>query len=492
MEGKRNVIGVLRETKNCWERRTPLIPSDAQILISKGLKVVLQPSESRIFTDNEYLAVGAEINEDLSEASLILGVKEVLPRNFLQGRIYLFFSHTFKGQYYNMTMLDSMISKNISLVDIELLKGPDGARTVALGEFGGYAGAMDFMQGLGKYLLMKNIASPFLCQGFGYMYHDLDEIRKEISKIGDLIANNGLSEIILPMVFGILGTGRTSKGIQEILSILPHVFITPDELESFNPDSTSRFLIYIVVFPTCKLYARTTDGGFDREEYQIFPNLYESLFAKKYARFLSVIYNCLYYETKYPRVLTVEDIGRLDKLLGICDISCDLQGAIEICRKFTTPEEPFFLYSAKADRMYELSKAYVEGSILYQSNDFLPTELPFDASIRLSNKLLRYIEELCNGYYLEGLEKSGLSSDLVNAMYLYKGAIAEEYRFIDEIRKRTASSDLQMDDNLKRIRHVIKSCPELASDVDNSRSGQELTLESKHAIIRIAELISQT
>ena len=486
------VIGVLRETKNVWECRTPLTPNNASKLIARGIRVILQPSSFRIFSDSDYTLIGAEINEDLSEASIILCIKEVLPKNFLPDRIYIFFSHTFKGQYYNMPMLDSMISNRITLVDIELLKDANGVRTVALGEFGGNAGALDFMQGLGKYLLMKNISSPFLCQGFAYMYPDLEEVRKETTTMGELITNNGLSQAVLPMIFGILGNGRTSSGVQAILSLLPHQFITPEELEGLveNPLPEAQFKIYIVVFPTRSLYSRKTDGLFDRQEYQEMPHLYESVFARKYARYLSVIFNCLYYESKYPRVLTVQDIGALDRLLGICDISCDLNGAIEICRKFTTPEEPFFLYNAGTDRMYELCQTHVEGSILYYSMDFLPTELPLDASNRLSDKLLDYVVELTDGDYSGEADSTGLSRDLAEAIFLYKGVIAEKYRYVQEFRVR--SLEYPFSDAVKQIREILRECPELASDIDNSKCGQEIKKESMQAIIKIAKILKSS
>ena len=490
MENK--VIGVLRETKNVWECRTPLTPSDAGKLIVKGIRVILQPSTFRIFSDSDYTSVGAEINEDLSEALIILGVKEVLPKNFWPDRIYIFFSHTFKGQYYNMPMLDSMISNRITLVDIELLKDPSGRRTVALGEFCGNAAAVDFMQGLGKYLLMKNISSPFLYQGFAYMYPDLEAIRMETTMVGELVTANGLSASTLPMIWGILGTGRTSGGLQAILRLLPHQFIAPEELQQLfqSPVPESQFRIYIVIFPTASLFSRKTDGGFDRQEYQDMPHLYESVFALKYARYLSVIFNCLYYESKYPRVLTVEDIRKLDRLLGICDISCDLNGAIEICRKFTTPEEPFFLYKPSTDRMYELCKTHVQGSILYYSMDFLPTELPLDASNRLSERLLGYVEELTRGDYSGGVENTGLSREIVEAMFLYKGVVAERYRYVQEFRGRNLGYPAT--DSVKQIREILKKCPELASDVDNTRCGQEMKDESKRAIIQIANILRNT
>lgn len=71
------VVGVRRETKNRWERRAPLAPPHVRTLTRKGISVLVQPSRMRIFTDDEYERAGAVMTEDLSPASLIVGVKEI-------------------------------------------------------------------------------------------------------------------------------------------------------------------------------------------------------------------------------------------------------------------------------------------------------------------------------------------------------------------------------------------------------------------------------
>lgn len=491
MEGRKNVIGVLRETKNYWECRTPVTPADAYVLMQKGIKVIIQPSSSRCFRDSEYESIGVEVNQDLSEASIILGVKEVLPCNFLDNRIYLFFSHTFKAQAYNMPMLDAMISKKITLIDYECIKNPEGNRTVALGKFGGNSGAMDFIQGIGKYLLMKNISTPFLCQGFGYMYRDLDNIRIELGKISDLIKTSGLPEAITPMIWGILGNGRSSQGVQEILKMLPHQILTPEELTGFYNTPESRYKIYIVVFPTNAIYSKISDGTFNRQEYHTSPFLYESIFAQKYSRYLSVIFNCLYYESVYPRVLRTEDIIGLDRLLGICDITCDFKGTIQICNKFTTPEEPFFLYKLADGRMYELCKTHIIGSVLYYSMDFLPSELPRDASTHLSKCLVRYIEELSNGDYEASLEKSGISTDLIDATLLYKGTLTPKYSYIEALRSKSFYYNIKIPQDTLEIANIVKEHPQLASDIDNIKHGQNLSSKNELAIIAIANVLKR-
>ena len=65
-------IGIRREDKNEWEARVPIIPKDVQKLVNNGIDVALQPSPIRIFSDQEYINVGAIISEDLSSCSVLL------------------------------------------------------------------------------------------------------------------------------------------------------------------------------------------------------------------------------------------------------------------------------------------------------------------------------------------------------------------------------------------------------------------------------------
>jgi alpha-aminoadipic semialdehyde synthase len=57
------------------------------------------------------MQAGAQIQEDLSEASLILGVKQVPIDLLLPNKTYAFFSHTIKAQEANMPLLDALLEK---------------------------------------------------------------------------------------------------------------------------------------------------------------------------------------------------------------------------------------------------------------------------------------------------------------------------------------------------------------------------------------------
>jgi alpha-aminoadipic semialdehyde synthase len=83
------VVGVRRETKNRWERRAPLAPQHVRTLTRKGVTVLVQPSRMRIFTDGEYERAGAVLTEDLSPASLIVGVKEIPIDAIIPERTYV-------------------------------------------------------------------------------------------------------------------------------------------------------------------------------------------------------------------------------------------------------------------------------------------------------------------------------------------------------------------------------------------------------------------
>lgn len=98
-------IGIRREDKSRWERRVPLTPPVVAELVRQGVGVIVQPSEIRVYPDREFAAVGAKVSEDLSPCGAVFGVKEVPKELFLEGKAYVFFSHTIKAQAYNMPML---------------------------------------------------------------------------------------------------------------------------------------------------------------------------------------------------------------------------------------------------------------------------------------------------------------------------------------------------------------------------------------------------
>jgi len=160
MESSVGTIAILRECKNKWERRCSITPYEVKELVTKGIKVLVQPSTTRCFTEDEFEEAGAIIQEDVSGADVIFGVKEVPIDNLIPNKTYFFFSHTIKAQPYNMPLLDELLARNIRMVDFERIcekpvPGKQAERLVAFGRYAGIAGAFDFIRGIGEYLLEK-------------------------------------------------------------------------------------------------------------------------------------------------------------------------------------------------------------------------------------------------------------------------------------------------------------------------------------------------
>ena len=61
-------IAILREHKNKWERRVALTPDEVSKLVMAGIRVLVQPSINRCYSEEEFKRAGAIIQEDIAEA----------------------------------------------------------------------------------------------------------------------------------------------------------------------------------------------------------------------------------------------------------------------------------------------------------------------------------------------------------------------------------------------------------------------------------------
>src|ERR1035438_7981908 len=109
-------IGLIRETKVPNDHRVALIPSQCKWLQKNfpSVKIYVQPSAERCFTDKEYLMAGAELTDDLSNCDFLFGIKEVNTDQLIPGKKYLFFSHTRKMQPYNRELFQGILEKKIT------------------------------------------------------------------------------------------------------------------------------------------------------------------------------------------------------------------------------------------------------------------------------------------------------------------------------------------------------------------------------------------
>ena len=186
-----------------------------------------------------------------------------------------------------------------------------------------------------------------------YMYRCLADARLDVIRSGLVIQDDGLPKELGPMTFIFTGNGNVTQGALQVFKCLPHEWVSPTDLKSLC-ESTS--------FDSKKVYGCRVDmqdylvskdaSPFDRKKYIEFPERFESVFADKIAPYSRMILNGIFWDSKYPRLLSIKDVTRLNErnqlpLLTVADVSCDIQGSFEFTTKASTIDDPYFMFDPK-------------------------------------------------------------------------------------------------------------------------------------------------
>lgn len=244
----RAVLAIRREDINAWERRAPLAPKHVKELTNLGYKVLVQPSNRRAIHEKDYIKAGGVIQEDISEASLIVGVKRPPEDKLIPKKTYAFFSHTIKAQEANMSLLDEILKLEIRLIDYEKMMDHRGTRVVAFGQWAGVAGMINMLHGLGLRFLALGHHTPFMHIGMAHNYRNSSQAVQAVRDAGYEIALGLTPKSIGPLTFVFTGTGNVSKGAQEMFNELPSEFVEPHELKEVSKTggNVTRFKTYYV------------------------------------------------------------------------------------------------------------------------------------------------------------------------------------------------------------------------------------------------------
>ena len=432
----RNIIGIRKEEKNEFEKRVAITPSLAKKIIGElGGKVLVEKSNLRIFNEEQYKQAGAKIVDNLTEADVIFGVKEIPLSSILSKKTYVFFSHTVKGQKHNMPMLKKMIEEQCTIIDYEKISDKSGRRLIFFGKYAGYAGMFDALHAVGIRYKKEGIETPFVNIKLSKDYESLEEAKKSLREAAYEISNKGINSKLSPFFFAFLGYGNVSKGAQEIFDILPNKNIPPDMISQFEISSTlDVYNLYKIVFKEEDLYRRKNDGRFNLNEYYEKPHLYESKFFEVFYK-LPVVINCVYWNSNYPRLITKdilkENMKRL-KTKIIADISCDIEGAIEITCRCSDLNEPYYTYDIEQDS-YENGIQPKGINILAVDN--LPCEFPIDSSEEFSRQLEPFMKEILNCDFSRQFEELNLMPEIKNAIIVYKGKLTDNYKYLENYLK---------------------------------------------------------
>ncbi|HOJ03338.1 MAG TPA: bifunctional lysine ketoglutarate reductase /saccharopine dehydrogenase family protein [Bacteroidota bacterium] len=429
-------IGIRKETKDHTERRVPLVPEQvARLHRDHGLRILVEPMENRIFSDEEFRAAGAELTEDLSDANIIIGVKEIHPRYMLDDKAYLFFSHTIKAQSYNMGMLRHMLEHHLTLLDYELIRDERNRRLVFFGNFAGLAGMIDTLWALGKRLDAQGIASPFSRIRYASEYGLLEHAEQGIREVGEVIRRDGLPPALVPFVTGFTGYGNVSKGAQSLYELLPVEHIAAGDLEAFMRGGRfSDRVVYSVEFREEDLVARIDDSSaFDLQEYYTHPERYRGVFDA-YLPHLSVLVNGIYWDERFPRLLSLEAARALwaqgmPRLRAIGDISCDIDGSVQLTVKGTTSDNPVYVHDPLTGVVTDGWEG--ERGPVILAVDKLPTELPREASIAFGMSLEPFIPALARADFSHSFDDIALPPELRRAVIAHKGVLTPDHAHLE-------------------------------------------------------------
>jgi saccharopine dehydrogenase (NAD+, L-lysine forming) len=392
-------IGLIREGKVPADNRVALIPSQCRWLQRHypEVHIIVQPSPHRCFQDKEYVLSGTELREDLSDCDFLLGIKEVPVADLIEGKTYLFFSHTKKKQAYNQALFHAILDRKITLIDYECLEHEDGQRILGFGFFAGVVGAHNGIMAYGKRTGLYSLERVHTQQSFRHLIHTYFGLKLPNIKVA------------------VTGSGRVAHGLLEVMNLLGIIEMEPDEY-------LEREFSY-PVFTQLKgadLYAHRTTGTYNREDFHHHPAEYRCKFHR-YTGSTDILMNGIYWENTMPRLFEWEHMADPRfRIKTIADITDDKEGSIPCNLGDSLAERPVYGVDKVSRKRTE---PYLPGSVDIMAVGNLPNELPRDASRYFGEQLIKYV--------LEDLVKS--SSPVIERATMVKaGQITQLYAYLKE------------------------------------------------------------
>lgn len=361
-------IALIKEGKNPPDKRVAFTPEQVLEIhrTYKNIEIFVESSDVRCYEDGEYAALGIQVLKNVSSCDVFFGIKEVPIQQLIPGKTYFFFSHTIKKQAYNRNLLQAVIDKNIKLLDYEALKNESGERIAAFGRWAGIVGAYNALWTYGQKTDLYLIKRAFEC-------FDRQELKLELGKVK-----------LPPIKIVVTGTGRVGKGVMEVLDFVGIRQIEPHDF-LFNYYEEPVFTI----LSSAHFNRRKTDGGYDKSEFYIHPEKYESHFLK-YAEVSDILITGAYWDNRAPCLFKDSDIKKEDfNISVIADITCDIKGSIPTTLRAGKVNDP--VYDIDRESFEELPAFGKQFSISVMAIDNLPTELPRDASKDFGEQLINNI-----------------------------------------------------------------------------------------------------
>lgn len=395
-------IGIIKETKTPVDNRVALAPEQVSKLNHQfpNHKIVVQKSDIRAFSDDEYIKSGVQVVEDVSDCDVLFGIKEAKIESLIPNKHYVFFGHIAKLQEYNRPLIQAMLQKNLTFTDYEYLVDDTNQRVCAFGWWAGVVGVYYTLRGYGLRTKKFELPKPDL-------KFTLDQ----------LIVN--LKSIQLPAIkILVTGAGRVSQGAQHVLNSIGATKI--NEMEFLSTESVNN-LTYTVA--DVNLLVKRMDGNqFEFTDFIKNPRAYESDFMR-WAYSTDVLICAHFWGSDAPVYLDQENLR--DPKLRICvigDVTCDILGGIKSTVRPATHANPYYDYNPITEK--EEAAFTSERNITVMAVDTCPNALAMDTS--------RYFGEMLTEHVFLPLLKGEDSKVIRGATIIEEGNLTDKFSYLND------------------------------------------------------------
>lgn len=395
-------IALIKETKIPEDNRVALSPKQVSLLNSQfpEHQIVVQASDIRAFTDDEYRSEGVVVTNDVSDADYLFGIKEAQIDSLISNKNYFFFGHVAKMQEYNRPLLQSLIQKHITFCDYEYLVDDNNIRVCAFGWWAGVVGVY------------------YTFRGYG-LKHKLYELPKPDKRftLNQLIES--LKNIELPKVkLLVTGAGRVSQGAQHVLETIGAYKMTEEQYLSDAPLNTLSYCVADVD----RLVKRKDGEKFSWNDFTHNAREYESDFMR-WAKKTDVLICAHFWGPEAPVYLSEEDLSNKDmRIRMIGDVTCDIKGSIKSTIRPATHDDPYYDYNPRTEKD---EPAFVsENNITVMAVDTCPNALAMDTSEYFGSMLMKHVfVPLLKGEHSDVIDRS---------MILKEGQLTSRYAYLKD------------------------------------------------------------
>lgn len=396
-------IVLIKETKTPVDNRVALVPKQVAELNRQfpQHQIMVQASDIRAFSDDEYRAEGVEVVNDVSDADVLFGIKEAKIESLIPNKHYFFFGHIAKMQEYNRPLLQAFMNKSITFSDYEYLVDENNERVCAFGWWAGVVGVYYTLRGYflreGKDILPKPTKS-----------FTLSELR------------NILTVVKLPKVkILITGNGRVAQGATYVM----RECCRAEELsmEEFLSNEPIDHISFHRASPE-ELVKHKDGKPYVRKHFREHPEEYVSDFIK-FAKHADIYIPCHYWDPKAPVYLEQGDFSKYDlpiKMIG--DITCDICGSVKSTVRPATHAEPYYDFNPVSKK--EEPAFSSPDNITVMAVDTCPNALAIDTSA--------YFGEMLTKHVFEPMLKGEHSDVIDRSMILKEGHLTSRFAYLKD------------------------------------------------------------